>query len=204
VDQEKAGWMTALAWEEYVAATAGLLTRVDAGEVQALVDAIVDAYRAEQMVFLIGNGGSGANASHLCEDLGKGTLTDLRAQRRLRVVSLTDNVSYILAWANDEGYERVFVEQLRNLAQPGALLVAISGSGNSPNVLRAVEYANEHGMRTFGVCGYDGGALKRVAQQSLHVRSDDMGMVEAVHSVVFHYLVDALRQAFAELELSQW
>ena len=105
---------------------------------------------------------------------------------------------YILAWANDEGYQRIFVEQLKNLAQPGALLIAISGSGNSPNVLRAVEYGNEHGMRTFGVCGYDGGALKRAAQQSLHVRSDDMGMVEAVHGVVFHYLVDALRAAFAE------
>jgi len=190
--------MKATAWREYSAATAALLDQVDPTEVQAMVDAIVDAYRAGQMVFLIGNGGSGANASHLCEDLGKGTLTDFEGQRRLRVVSLTDNVSYILAWANDEGYERVFSEQLRNLAQPGDLLIAISGSGNSANVLRAIEYANAHGMRTFGVCGYDGGALKGAAQQSLHVRSHDMGMVEAVHGVIFHYLVDALRQAFAE------
>jgi len=191
--------MTVQTWNEYVAATAALLDQVDPGEVQALVDAIVDAHRADALVFIIGNGGSAANASHLCEDLGKGALTDFQGQRRLRVLSLTDNVSYILAWANDEGYERIFVEQLKNLAQPGALLIAISGSGNSPNVLRAVEYGNEHGMRTFGVCGYDGGALKRAAQQSLHVRSDDMGMVEAVHGVVFHYLVDALRAAFAEV-----
>ena len=191
--------MTVQTWNEYVAATAALLDQVDPGEVQALVDAIVDAHRADAFVFIIGNGGSAANASHLCEDLGKGALTDFQGQRRLRVLSLTDNVSYILAWANDEGYERIFVEQLKNLAQPGALLIAISGSGNSPNVLRAVEYGNEHGMQTFGVCGYDGGALKRAAQQSLHVRSDDMGMVEAVHGVVFHYLVDALRAAFAEV-----
>jgi len=190
--------MTAQTWKEYVAATAALLDQVDPGEVQALVDAIVDAYRADAFVFIIGNGGSAASASHLCEDLGKGTLTDLERQRRLRAISLTDSMPYILAWANDEGYERIFVEQLKNLARPGALLIAISGSGNSPNVLRAVEYGNEHGMRTFGVCGYDGGALKRAAQQSLHVRSDDMGMVEAVHGVVFHYLVDALRAAFAE------
>ena len=190
--------MTAQTWNEYVAATAALLDQVDPGELQALVDAIVDAYRADAFVFIIGNGGSAASASHLCEDLGKGTLTDLERQRRLRAISLTDSMPYILAWANDEGYERIFVEQLKNLAQPGALLIAISGSGNSPNVLRAVEYGNEHGMRTFGVCGYDGGALKRAAQQSLHVRSDDMGMVEAVHGVVFHYLVDALRAAFAE------
>jgi D-sedoheptulose 7-phosphate isomerase len=190
--------MTALTWQEYGAVTGALLEQLDPDEVQALVDAIVDAYRADALVFIIGNGGSGASASHLCEDLGKGTLTDLDEQRRLRVMSLTDNVPYILAWANDEGYERVFVEQLKNLAQPRALLIAISGSGNSLNVLRAVEYANEYGMRTFGVCGYDGGALKRAAQQSLHVRCDDIGMVEAVHGVVFHYLVDALREAFAE------
>ena len=190
--------MTAQTWKGYVAATAALLDQVDPGEVQALVDAIVDAYRADAFVFIIGKGGSAASASHLCEDLGKGTLTDLERQRRLRAISLTDSMPYILAWANDEGYEWIFVEQLKNLAQPGALLIAISGSGNSPNVLRAVEYGNEHGMRTFGVCGYDGGALKRAAQQSLHVRSDDMGMVEAVHGVVFHYLVDALRAAFAE------
>jgi D-sedoheptulose 7-phosphate isomerase len=191
--------MSARVWQAYVDATAEWLGQVDTGEVSALVDAIVDAYRDGQMVLLIGNGGSGASASHLCEDLGKGTLTDPERQRRLRVVSLTDNVPYILAWANDEGYESVFVEQLRNLAQPGALLIAISGSGNSPNVLRAVEYANAHGMRTFGVCGYDGGALKRAAQQSLHVRCSDMGMVEAIHGVVFHYLVDVLREAFAAL-----
>lgn len=191
--------MGAGTWKAYVDATADSLGQVDTREVSALVDAIVDAYRDRQMVFIVGNGGSGASASHLCEDLGKGTLTDLERQRRLRVVSLTDNVPYILAWANDEGYESVFVEQLRNLAQPGALLIAISGSGNSANVLRAVEYANAHGMHTFGVCGYDGGALKRAAQSSLHVRCNDMGMVEAVHSVVFHYLVDALREAFAAL-----
>jgi D-sedoheptulose 7-phosphate isomerase len=192
--------MKAAVWKEYSAATAVLLDQVDPAEVQALVDAIVDAYRAGEMVFLIGNGGSGANASHLCEDLGKGTLIDFEEQRRLRVMSLTDNVSYILAWANDEGYERIFTEQLKNLAQPGDLLIAISGSGNSANVLHAIEYANAHGMRTFGICGYDGGALKGVAQQSLHVRSHDMGMVEAVHGVVFHYLVDVLRQAFAKVD----
>jgi D-sedoheptulose 7-phosphate isomerase len=113
-------------------------------------------------------------------------------------MSLTDNAPYMLAWANDEGYERVFVEQLKNFAEPGALLVAISGSGNSPNVLRAVEYANQHGMRTFGVTGFDGGRLKRTAQQSLHVPSTNMGAVEAVHDVVFHYLVEALYREFRQ------
>ena len=189
-------------WQAYQDAMSALMAALDAAQVQALADAIAGAYRDRQLVFIIGNGGSGASASHLCEDLGKGTISDMVGQERLRAISLTDNTPYILAWANDEGYERVFVEQLRNLAEPGALLIAISGSGNSPNVLRAVEYANEAGMRTFGVCGYDGGALLREAQQSLHVPSDDMGMVEAVHSIVFHYLVDVLRERFAAMPAS--
>jgi D-sedoheptulose 7-phosphate isomerase len=102
-----------------------------------------------------------------------------------------------MAWANDEGYERVFVEQLKNFAEPGALLIAISGSGNSANVLRAVEYANEHGMRTFAVTGFDGGRLKQIAHDSFHVRSNNMGAVEAVHGIVFHYLMDGLQAEFA-------
>jgi D-sedoheptulose 7-phosphate isomerase len=99
-----------------------------------------------------------------------------------------------MALGNDLGYESIFVEQLRNLASPGDLLIAISGSGNSPNVLRAVEWANATGMATFGVTGYDGGRLRQIAQASLHVPCSNMGTVEAVHSVVFHYLVDVLRE----------
>jgi D-sedoheptulose 7-phosphate isomerase len=180
---------------KYLQDLSELLDRVDPQEVQALLDAILEAYHNERFVFVIGNGGSAANASHLCEDLGKGTLRDFEGQKRLKVMSLTDNVPYILAWANDEGYERIFVEQLKNFAQPGALLIAISGSGNSANVLRAVEYANAHGMATFGVTGFDGGQLKRIAQKSFHVPSHNMGTVEAVHDVVFHYLVEAMYQA---------
>jgi D-sedoheptulose 7-phosphate isomerase len=181
----------------YIKDLIGLLRQVDPTEVQALVDALVDAYRHERFVFVIGNGGSAANASHLCEDLGKGTLSDFEGQKRLKIMSLTDNVPYIMAWANDEGYERVFVEQLKNFAEPGALLIAISGSGNSANVLRAVEYANDHGMRTFALTGYDGGRLKQIAQDSLHVCSSNMGAVESVHAIVIHYLMDGLRAEFA-------
>ncbi len=127
--------------ENYLDLITTLLHSINPQEVQALVDAIVDAYQNERFVFIIGNGGSGANASHLCEDLGKGTLSDFENQKRLKVLSLTDNTSYILAWANDEGYERIFVEQLKNLAQPGALLIAISGSGNSARTLRPASSA---------------------------------------------------------------
>jgi D-sedoheptulose 7-phosphate isomerase len=183
---------------EYFGGLSALLNRVDVQEVQALVDALLDAYHNDRFVFIIGNGGSAAGASHLCEDLGKGTLCDFERQKRLKVMSLTDNVPYILAWANDEGYERIFVEQLKNFAEPGALLIAISGSGNSANILRAVEYANAHGMVTFAMTGYDGGQLKQIAQACLHVPSYNMGEVEAVHGVVFHYLVEALYHALGQ------
>jgi D-sedoheptulose 7-phosphate isomerase len=173
-----------------------LMRRVDGREVRAFIDTLVEAYRRDRFVFVVGNGGSGANASHLCEDLGKGTLHDFETQKRLRIMSLTDNTPYILAWGNDTSYDRVFVEQLKNFAQPGALLIAISGSGNSANVLRAVEWANQHDMKTIAVTGYDGGKLRAIAHQSVHVPSHNMGAVEAAHSVIFHYVLDTLYQEF--------
>jgi D-sedoheptulose 7-phosphate isomerase len=172
--------------------------RVDPAEVQALGDSVYDAYRRRATVFVIGNGGSGSNASHFCEDAGKCTIRpedyDNDTKPRLRILSLTDNTPYILAWANDVGFERVFVEQLKNLANPGDLLVAISGSGNSPNVLRAVEWANSHDLRTFGLTGYSGGKLRTLAQKYLHVPLDDMGVVETIHLGVFHWVVGDMAQ----------
>src|SRR6266404_3173118 len=154
------------------------LLRIDPAEVKDLADAIYGCYEHGRTAFLCGNGGSGSNASHFCEDLGKGTLRredfDNDSKKRLRVLSLTDNTPYILAWGNDEGFDRVFVEQLKNLASPGDLLIAISGSGNSPNILRAVDWANRHGLAT----------------KNLHVPLDDMGIVESIHLTAFHWIVD--------------
>jgi len=172
------------------------LSRIDPAEVRALADAIYACYQERRMVFVCGNGGSGSNASHFCEDMGKCTLRredyDNDKKKRLRILSLTDNTPYILAWANDEGFDRVFAEQLKNLASPGDLLIAISGSGNSPNVLRAVDWANKNGLKTFGCTGFDGGKLRKLAQQSLHVPLDDMGIVESIHLTAFHWVVDNL------------
>ena len=173
-----------------------LLDQMDQSQIEDLVQSIFNAYEENRFVFIIGNGGSGANASHLCEDLGKGTLSDFDEQKRLKVMSLTDNTPYILAWGNDEGYDRIFVEQLKNFASRGDLLIAISGSGNSPNVLRAIEWANKVGMVTFGITGYDGGQLGRTAQKNLHVPCNNMGLAEVVHAVVFHYLVEELKERF--------
>jgi D-sedoheptulose 7-phosphate isomerase len=184
--------------KSFLARVAQEIGRIDPGQVKALADAMYDCYQNDRFIFLIGNGGSGSNASHFSEDVGKGTLRredyDNDRKRRFRIVSLTDHTPYILAWGNDEGFERVFIEQLKNLASPGDLLVAISGSGNSPNILRAVEWANAHGVRTFGCTGFSGGRLRTLAQENLHVPLDDMGIVESIHLTAFHWVVDDLHR----------
>jgi D-sedoheptulose 7-phosphate isomerase len=183
---------------QFLACVAEELARIDPAEIGALADAVHSCYQREATVFLIGNGGSGSNASHFCEDLGKGTLRredfENDRKKRLRVLSLTDNTPYILAWGNDEGFDRVFVEQLKNLARPGDLLIAISGSGNSPNILRAVDWANRHELTTFGCTGFSGGKLRALAHKGLHVPLDDMGIVESIHLTAFHWVVDDLHR----------
>lgn len=186
----------------YLARAATELSRIDPGDLEGLADAVMIAWRERRFVFVIGNGGSGANSSHLCEDLGKCTLAredfDNDDVPRLRIISLTDNTSYITAWANDEGYERVFVEQLKNLASPGDLLIAISGSGNSPNIVRAVEWANAHGLVTVGCTGYAGGKLRELVQRGLHVPLHDMGLVESIHLTAFHWVIGAVHRRIAD------
>jgi D-sedoheptulose 7-phosphate isomerase len=170
------------------------LKRVDPEEVNQLSELIYDAFKGENTVFIIGNGGSACNASHLGEDLGKGCLRqeDLcdENRRRLRVLSLTDNVGWLTAIGNDCGYDQIFVQQLMNFGRPGDLLISISGSGNSRNVLAAVDWANRHGMKTFGMTGFNGGKLKQMAHAGVHVPLDDMGMVESVHMCVIHWIID--------------
>ncbi|OWK43711.1 D-sedoheptulose-7-phosphate isomerase [Fimbriiglobus ruber] len=175
------------------------LLRLDPAEVHTLADIMHEKYLAGRMIFVIGNGGSGSNASHFCEDIGKGTLklpADLNndEKKRFRVLSLTDNSPYILAWGNDEGFDRVFIEQLKNLASPGDLLIAISGSGNSKNILSAVEWANKNGLTTYGCTGFTGGKLRGLAHKGLHVPLDDMGIVETLHLAAFHWVVDDLHR----------
>ena len=171
---------------------------LDLNQLEGISSLIESAYRAGRFVFIIGNGGSGATASHLSEDLAKCTLRDFENQKRLKVLSLTDNTAGIMAWGNDEGYDRIFVEQLKNLASPGDVLLAISGSGNSPNILKAVAWANNHGMTTVGITGFGGGRLKGESHHQFHVAIDDMGIVESIHLVAFHWIIDDLNRRFAE------
>lgn len=173
------------------------IAALDPEQIENLSSLIERAWRDGRFVFIIGNGGSGANASHLCEDLAKCTLHDFERQRRLKVLSLTDNTPWIMAVANDLDYDRIFLEQLKNLANPGDLLLAISGSGNSPNIIKAVEWASAHGLETVGITGFSGGRLRQIARHNLHVEIDDMGIVESLHLTAFHWVIDDLYRRFA-------
>jgi len=167
---------------------------IDPEENETLVRVLEDAFHKGKKIFIFGNGGSGATASHFCQDLAKGTINGVDDQKRFRTISLTDNVPCLLAWANDEGYETVFEQQLRNLAEEGDVAIGISGSGNSLNVLKAIEYANSIGMVTVGMTGFDGGKLKKLAQYNIHVPVNDMGITEAIHGIITHWVVAYLRE----------
>ena len=170
------------------------LDRISVDELRTWADLTYQAWQHRRFVFVIGNGGSATTASHIAEDAGKSTLPDAalsdESRKRLKILSLTDNVGWLLALGNDCGYEQIFVQQLMNYGSEGDLLIAISGSGNSPNVLAAVDWANRHGLITFSLTGYDGGRLRQDAQHGLHVPLDDMGMVESIHMCLHHWVLN--------------
>lgn len=170
------------------------LSRIDTSALTNWADLIYQAWQREQFVYIFGNGGSGTTASHMAEDLGKSTLREAdlhdESKRRLRVLSLTDNAGWLMAVGNDLSYDQIFVQQLMNYGRAGDVVIAISGSGNSPNVLKAVDWANRHGLITFGLTGFDGGKLKQMQQHGLHVPLHDMGMVESIHLSLFHWVLN--------------
>jgi D-sedoheptulose 7-phosphate isomerase len=173
---------------EYLTGLRAVMDRVDVGQVAALLGELERAYREDRQVFIAGNGGSAATASHMACDLAKTILgrTPDPATRRFRVMSLTDNVPLITAIANDLGYEHVFTEQLAVLARPGDLLLVISASGSSPNVVGVVRMARERGLRTAGLLGFDGGAALPLLDTPLLVPDFNYGFVEDLHMVIDH------------------
>jgi len=170
---------------------------VDMTKALDVITRLETAYRNQQMVYLIGNGGSAASATHFAEDLAKGTL-DIREPKRFKILSLTDCTPYITAVANDLSYEEVFTFQLRQFAQKDDVLIAVSGSGNSPNILHAVNYAKEQGVTIISFTGFDGGKLASLADINVHVPINDMCKTEAVHSTYMHLISDMLLLRFKE------
>ncbi len=171
---------------QYLDLVAQSLRRLPQAPLAAIADALWETYERDGTIIVCGNGGSAATASHFACDLAKWTIRP--GARRVRALALTDNVPMMTAFSNDQSYADVFVEQLMTHYRPGDLLFAISGSGNSPNVLHAVAWANAQGATTVGISGFDGGQLAALARISLHIDTHHMPAVEDVHSTICHAL----------------
>ena len=170
----------------YISELQQTIARLPVDEIEEVIKAVLDARERDAQIFVSGNGGSASTASHVAVDMGKGA--SLQSRKRFRVLSLTDNVGWLTALGNDISYDDVFVEQLKNYARRGDLLIAISASGNSENILRAVRYANQTGCTTIGFAGFAGGKLRAEAERCLVVASDHMGRIEDGHLIVQHIL----------------
>jgi D-sedoheptulose 7-phosphate isomerase len=167
-----------------------LLGRLDFAAIDAGVDLIEKAWRDGKQIIALGNGGSSLTALHFINDWNKSVFLSSGIPFRGR--TLVDNIGLVMSYANDVSFEDVFAEQLKNILQPGDLVLALSGSGNSENVIRAVKYANDHGATTLGLCGYRGGKLKETAQHVIWVDADDMQLSEDVHFFFGHIVMQRL------------
>lgn len=163
-----------------------VLEQIDHAKVAEAVDWFRQARAENRHIFVCGNGGSASTASHFACDIVKGA--SYGQEKRFRIMALGDSLPTMTAYSNDVSYECVFVEQLRNFAEPGDVVMALSGSGNSGNVVRAIEYANSIGCRTIALSGRDGGKLAPLAQLNIHVAEPHMGRIEDAHMVVCHMI----------------
>ncbi len=172
--------------ENYIAQNLTLLKSLDARAIARIIAEFEKARDTRKRIYAIGNGGSASTASHFVNDMGKGA--SIGRETRFKTIPLTDNVEWMTALSNDLCYEDVYVEQLKNFAEPGDVLLAISGSGNSENVLRAVRYANDVGCVTIGFTGFEGGKLRELVQHCVVIPSDHMGRIEDMHLILQHMI----------------
>ncbi len=185
----------------YIGYLSNLLGRLDTKCIAAFVEELEQARQHHQTVFLVGNGGSAATASHMANDFGAG-ITPADDPLPFRALALTDNVAALTAIANDDGYQNVFVRQLRIHYRPGDKLVAISASGNSPNVVAAAEWVKQHGGKVIGLVGFDGGKLKALSDLVIHVETQkgEYGPVEDIHMILDHLVYSWLRTRMKKSE----
>jgi len=163
-----------------------VMDKISVEGVGQIIMLLSEARKKRKQIFICGNGGSAATASHFANDLGKGA--SCGRPTRFRVYALTDNMPWITALANDIGYSHIFVEQLKNHAEPNDLLIAFSGSGNSPNIVEAVKWANDNGVITIGITGRPGGELGRLARHPHFVESSQMAHIEEAHFLIQHMI----------------
>ena len=163
--------------------------------IEKMVELVMEAYRNDKKIYILGNGGAASTASHIACDLGKGTLARVydRNEKRLHVLSLTDNVAIMTAYANDLSYDDIFIQQLRNLVERDDVVIAISGSGNTKNVLNAVSYAKKVGAKTIGLTGFETGRrLAEIADVSIIVKTNHYGPLEDIHMMIGHLVTAAI------------
>lgn len=165
-------------------------------QVDAVGEILYRAYLNEKQVFVMGNGGSAATASHFASDLSKGTAVPGR--KRFRVICLNDNLPVLTAIANDIGYDMVFAEQMRNLLRPGDIVIVVTGSGNSPNIIEALKCARSSTATTLGFLGFDGGQAKGMVDAYIHIECADYGLVEDIHYALGHCLKEYFTRRIQE------
>ena len=174
----------------YIERLSILLSEIDYESIDNAIGLIDRTWRSGKQIITLGNGGSSLTALHFINDWNKSIFA--ASGRQFRGRSLVDNVGLIMSYGNDISFADIFVEQLKNILDTGDLVIAVSGSGNSENVIRAVQYANDNGGVTLGLCGYDGGKLKKLAQQHVWVNVNDMQLSEDVHSIFGHIVMQKL------------
>ncbi len=175
--------------KEYIELEISVLRQIDAMEINALMDAIENARQRNAAIYIMGNGGSAATASHFVNDFNKGISEYI--EQKFRFICLNDNIATVMAIANDIGYDAIFEFQLRGKVKSEDLVIGISGSGNSANVLNAIEFAKKEGALTAGLTGYDGGKLRKIADISVHVPVMSMQVTEDIH-IIFDHLMMAI------------
>ena len=176
--------------DSYIVDLKHILDQLPKEDILKVIDTLVKARHEEKTVYICGNGGSASTASHMVCDFSKNTRKV--GAKNLKVIGLSDNVASITAFGNDEGYENVFAGQLQPLVQPGDVLLSISGSGNSPNVLRAVEVAKQQGATTIGLAGFQGGQLKKMVDICVVVPCERIELAEDAHLIIDHILTISL------------
>lgn len=178
--------------DEYLTLLAGTLGRISRQQVWSAIEVLFEAWHSKKHVYIIGNGGSAATASHMANDLNKFTI--VQGMPRFKAVSLSDNMPLITAWANDSSYESIFSEQLLNLVESGDVVVAISTSGNSPNILQALRVARQNQAKTIGFTGDDGGILKDLVDHCVFIPDAYIGRQEDGHMILDHMIASLLRK----------
>jgi len=177
---------------KYISEIGDTLDKLPIDSIAQVVDLLEEARLKGKRIFIFGNGGSAATASHFAADLSKGAIC--KGKPRLKAFALTDNVPLLTAWANDTTYDNIFAEQLENLVEPGDIVIGISGSGNSPNVLNGVKVAKAEGATTIGFIGFDGGKVKELVDIAVIVPSHNMEQVEDIHLLLEHVITTCLRE----------